>query len=559
MKPALLIATCCFIAATNAARAGSPELGDLGKVGSVHFPTSCDPAVQQEFERGVALLHSFFYDEARRIFMSVAEKDPECAMAHWGVAMTYYHPIWTAPDSSELAQGRAAVERALKATKKNDRERGFIHAMEAFYMGVDDPQGASVGAPSCHALTGLDPKGRAACFRREMERVAAHNPEDTEAAAFFALSLLGTAPPGDPLLANQTKAAEILESRYAKEPNHPGLAHYLIHTYDYPALATKGLPAANAYAAMQPWVPHALHMPSHIYTRLGMWKETIASNAASAEASRKYAAQFHPGAASFEELHALDYLVYAHLQRAEDEEAKEILHHVTSIKRTHPETDFVVAYAFGAIPARYALERRAWKEAATLQVRPMPFWNRMPFAEGLIMYARAVGAAKSGDKKTAESAARRLGELSTLSKDPRFKYFAEQMEVQRQAAVALLAVADGRREEGVAALRTLAAREDSLGKHPVSPGALLPIRELLGEVLLESGRAEEALTEYEASLRIYPGRFNGLSGAAQAAEKAGKKDVARRYSQQLIDLAGGGDGQRPELAHAKEFLAGSQH
>ena len=358
MKPTLLVVTCCLIAFASTARAGSPELGDLGKVGSVHFPTSCDPAVQKEFERGVALLHSFFYEEARRIFVAVAEKDPECAMAHWGVAMTYYHPIWTAPDSNELALGRAAVERALKAAKSDERERGFIRAMEAFYMGVDNPTEAAVAAPSCHALSGLDPKGRAACFRREMERVATHHPEDTEAAAFFALSLLGTAPAGDPLLANQRKAAEILESRYAKEPDHPGLAHYLIHTYDYPALAKEGLPAANAYAAMQPWVPHALHMPSHIYTRLGMWEETIASNAASAEASRKYAAKFHPGAASFEELHALDYLVYAHLQRAEDEEAKKILHHVASIKKTYPETDFVVAYAFGAIPARYALERR---------------------------------------------------------------------------------------------------------------------------------------------------------------------------------------------------------
>jgi len=555
----LALAVCAALAMTDAAPAstasGSPSLGDLGKVGTVVFPTSCDPAVQPEFERGVALLHSFFYEEARRVFTRVAESDPECAIAWWGVAMTYYHPIWTAPDSSELAAGGTAIERALAASKQGEREREYIRAVEAFYKGLDAPEaGTAQGAPSCHAPSMMDPRGRAACFRREMERVAAHHPDDTEAAAFFALSLLGTAPPGDPALANQKQAAEILEKRFASQPNHPGLAHYLIHTYDYPPLAARGLTAANTYAAIAPWVPHALHMPSHIYTRLGMWKQTIECNRASAEAARKYEATYHPGAASFEELHALDYQAYAYLQTAQDRKAGEILDRLNAITRTHPEIDFASAYAFGAIPARIALERRQWKEAAALEVRPMAFWAKLPYAEGLIVYARAVGAARGGDVNAAAAAADRLEQLAASLTEPRFRYFAQQMELQRDAARGLVSLARGQKEEAVRALRTAAAREDSLGKHPVSPGAILPVRELLAEALLESGRPAEALVEYEASLRIYPARFNGVFGAAHAADEAGKKDAARKYYGQLLELAKDGDGSRPEIARARAFL-----
>jgi tetratricopeptide (TPR) repeat protein len=535
-----------------------PALGDLSKVGAVRFPTTCDPAVQQEFERGLALLHSFFYEEARRVFTSVAEKDPECAIAWWGIAMSHWHPIWTPPDSTELALGRAAVARALAAGKKDDRERAYIKAIQAYYEGLDEP--VIAGAPaaveqSCHGPRTADAKGRAACFLREIEQVASHHPEDTEAAAFLALALLGTAPPGDPALANQKRAAGILEARYAERPDHPGLAHYLIHSYDYPPLADKGLKAADAYAAMAPWVPHALHMPSHIYSRLGMWEENNAANRASAEAARAYAASHHPGAASFEELHALDYLIYGHLQAGQDREAKRVLARLGEIRKTHPETDFAVGYAFGAMPARYALERRQWKEAAGLVMPPMPFWSRLPFAEGHIVYARAVGAARSGDLAAATAAAARLGELSASATDPRFRYFSDQMELQRQAALGLVALARGEREEAIRVLRAAAVREDSLGKHPVSPGAILPIRELLAETLLEGGRAADALAEFEAVLTIYPRRFNAVAGAARAAAAAGKDDAARRHYGELVALAKKGDGTRPELKAAAEYLA----
>ena len=539
----------------------APVLGDLSKVGAVRFPTTCDPAVQKDFERGLALLHSFFYEEARRVFTSVAERDPQCAIAHWGVAMSYWHPIWTPPDSSELAAGRAAVAKAVAATKQDERERGYVRAIRAYYEGLDEPvvvvPGAAAPATeqSCHGPRLVDPKGRAACFLREMEQVVSHHPDDTDASAFLALALLGTAPPGDPALANQRRAAGILERWYAEQPGHPGLAHYLIHTYDHPPLAEKGLKAANAYAAMQPWVPHALHMPSHIYTRLGMWSENVAANRASASAARAYAAGHHPDAASFEELHALDYLIYGHLQAGQDREAKQVLVRLSEIKKTHPETDFVVGYAFGAMPARFALERRQWKEAMALSMPPMPFWGKLPFAEGHIVYARAVGAAKSGDLAGAAAAADRLKELAASVKDPRFRYFADQMGLQREAALGLIALARGEKDEAIRLLAAAAAKEDSLGKHPVSPGSILPIRELLAEALLDCSRPEEALAAYEASLKIYPRRFNGVAGAARAAGAAGQPGVAKRYYGELLEIARGGDGTRPELKTAADYLA----
>jgi hypothetical protein len=288
-----------------------------------------------------------------------------------------------------------------------------VRAIAAYYQGLEETPAADAGSgtPSCHAAAIVDIKGRAGCFRREMEKVAAANPDDVDAAAFYALSLVATAPPGDPELKQQKQAAEILEKWYATHKDHPGLAHYLIHSYDYPPLAPKGLPAAQAYADIAPWVPHALHMPSHIFTRLGMWNETIQSNQASAEASRRYAAEHHPDAASFEELHALDYMMYGYLQTGQDAKARELLARLDKIDKTFPAVDFVAAYAFGAMPARFALERRQWKEAAALQLKPMPFWSKLPYAEGHIVYARAVGAARSGDISGAKAAIGRLGEL----------------------------------------------------------------------------------------------------------------------------------------------------
>jgi tetratricopeptide (TPR) repeat protein len=285
-----------------------------------------------------------------------------------------------------------------------------------------------------------------------------------------------------------------------------------------------------------------------------MWQETIDANRASADAARKYEAAYHPGAASFEELHALDYLAYAYLQVGADQKAAEVLARVQSIKKTHPESDFTVSYAFGAIPARYALERRMWKEAAALTVPDMPFMRQYPFADGHIVYARGVGAARGGDGAAAIQAADRLKELAASIKDPRFRYFQQQMLIQKDALIGLAALAGGFRDQAIVVLRATAGKEDSLGKHPVSPGAILPIREILADALLGSGKPDQALVEYQAALKLYPRRFNGTYGAAVAAERSGKKDEARRYYNELLEIAKAGDGTRYEIGQARAAL-----
>jgi tetratricopeptide (TPR) repeat protein len=566
------------IAAPAAAQSGAtdkasatPAVGDLRKVGDVHFPTTCDPAVQDDFDRGLALLHSFFYEEARRVFTAIAEQDPKCASAWWGVAATYYHPIWTAPSKEEFAAGQAAIRKARELSGGvNETERGFITALDAFYSGMDAPltnlgkeAAAKVGmdagtgpqSQSCHGPVSGDYKSCSVAYEKALERLVASQPKNTDAAAFYALQLVATAAPGDPSLAHQKKAAGILEGLYAQHPNHPGLAHYLIHSYDYPPLARDGLKAAEAYADIAPWVPHALHMPSHIFTRLGMWKENIESNLASADAARKYAAAHYDGATSFEEMHALDYLAYGYLQTAQDAKARSVLDRLRRVERSYPEDDFVVAYAAGAMPARYALERRQWKEAATLEPPLARLVKKFPFAQAHVAYARALGAARTGDLAAAKTEAARLDELAAGVTEPRFKFFRSLTEVQAMTARGWIAHAEKRNDDAVALLRRAAQMEDSLGKHPVSPGAIFPARELLAELLTEIGKPTEALAEFEASLKIYPARFNAVYGAARAAERAGKTDLAGRYYGELTALASERDAKRPELDRARAFRA----
>ena len=548
-----------IFAAANGAVQAEPahkSLGDLSKVGTVNFPISCAPGTQKDFDRAVALLHSFFYDEARRSFESIVARDPKCGIAHWGVAMTLYHPVWAAPSEEELKLGLAAANTALTVGAKTPRELGYINAVRAFYTSTLPSDG--VAGESCHGLVGTDHRGRALAYEKVMEKLQADYPKDVEAKIFYALALLGTAPPGDPALTNQTKAAAIMEPLFAKFQNHPGLAHYLIHAYDYPSTAARGLPAAKSYAAMAPWVPHALHMPSHIFTRLGMWQEAVDANLASADAARSYAASRYPGSASFEELHALDYLVYAYLQTGHTAKAKEALDRTYAIGKTFPEVDFVVAYAAGAIPARFALERRQWAEAAKLPLQQPTLWGKFPFAEAHLEFAHAVGAARSGNAALARKAAERLQALADKipQADPKFQFFTKQVRMQQLAATGWVAYAEGKKEEALKILRTAADAEDKLGKHPVSPGAIYPVRELLGDLLVELKRPADALVEYEASLKIYPARFNGLYGAGYSAELAGQKDLANKYYKALVALAAG-DNSRVEVGHAKEFLASS--
>ena len=531
-----------------------PEPGDLRAAGTVDFPVSCTPEAQPEFVRGVALLHSFFYEEARRIFTSVAEQDPKCAMAQWGIAMTWWHPIWTPPTPDEMSAGKAAAEKAVALKAGTDLERGFITALNAYYNTPDRPNAGAVGQ-SCHGPVGA--RDRVVAYEKAMRQLADKYPDDFEAQTFYAFAILasGYATPTDTTLAKQLQAAVLLEKLWKKNPNHPGVTHYLIHSYDYPALAERGLAAARSYGSIAPWVPHALHMPSHIFTRLGMWEESIAANRSSADASRAYAAMRHRDATEAEELHALDYMAYSYLQEGQDAKAKEIVDFAATVRKTNPELEFSGAYALAAIPSRYALERNAWSDAAALRIPALPHWSSFPFMEALIEYAHALGRVHTGDLEGARKAMDRMRQLRDATSDPKFDYFKRQLDQQMQAASAWVAYGENKKEDAVSLLRRAADAEDILGKHPVSPGALVPAREQLGDLLLTLNRPKEAQREFEAALKIYPGRFRGLYGAAQAAEQIGEKEKAAHYYTKLTDQTAKADGSRSELAQLREDRA----
>jgi tetratricopeptide (TPR) repeat protein len=524
------------------------EPGDLRAAGTVDFPVSCAPAVRAEFIRGVALLHSFFYEEARRIFTSVAKQDPNCAMAQWGIAMTWWHPIWTPPTPDEMSAGKAAIEKAMGMTAGTERERGFIQALNVYYNTSDSPHAGAVGQ-SCHGPLGA--RDRVVAYEKEMRQLSEKYPDDFEAQTFYAFAILATgyATPTDTTLVKQLQAAALLEKLWKKNPNHPGVTHYLIHSYDYPALAERGLAAARSYGSIAPWVPHALHMPSHIFTRLGMWEESIAANRSSADASRAYAAIRHRDATEAEELHALDYMAYSYLQEGQDAKAKEIVDFAGTVRKTNPELEFSGAYALAAIPSRYALERNAWSDAAALRIPALPHWSSFPFMEALVEYAHALGRAHTGDLEGARRAMDRMRQLRDATSDPKFDYFKRQLDQQMEAASAWVAYGENKKEDAVSILRRAADAEDILGKHPVSPGALVPAREQLGDLLLELDRPKEAQREFEAALKIYPGRFRGLYGAAQAAKQMGEKEKAQHYYAKLIEQTAKADGSRSELTH----------
>ena len=550
----LLVGLASCLAVHRIESAAVPEPGDLRAAGKVDFAISCAPSVQSEFSRGVALLHSFFYEEARRVFTSVAERDPKCAMAQWGIAMTWWHPIWTPPTPDEMSAGKAAIGKAMAMDAGTDRERGFITALNLYYNTPDSSNAGAVGQ-SCHGPVGA--RDRVIAYEKAMHQLRDKCPDDFEIQAFYAFAVLGVgyATPNDISLSKQLEAAAIFEKLWKQNANHPGVVHYLIHCYDYPALAQRGLAAAQNYASIAPWVPHALHMPSHIFTRLGMWDESIAANGASAEASRAYAAMRHRNATEAEELHALDYMAYSYLQEARDTEAKNIVDLAAKVRKTNPELEFSAAYALAAIPTRYAFERNDWKSAATLTVPNLPHWSSFPFMEALIEYGHALGRAHTGDLDGARKAIARMQQLRDATKDPKFDYFKNHLDLQMQAASAWVAAGGGKKSEAIEMLRRAADAEDILGKHPVSPGAFVPIREQLGSLLLEAGQPKEAQHEFEAALKIYPGRFRGLYGAAQAAEKNGDKENASRYYAKLATQTANATGSRDELNHVREFRA----
>jgi tetratricopeptide (TPR) repeat protein len=499
--------------------------GHEASLGHVQFDTTCSETAKPEFARAVALLHSFEYAGARDAFTRAADLDAACGMAHWGVAMTYYHPLWAPPTETELAAGRKAAETAERLGAKSDRERQYIAAIGAFYI---EP------APR-------EPRARAAAYSAAMEKLASTHKDDDEAQIFLALSLLGTAPPNDATFANQKRAAKLVEPLIAKNPQHPGVLHYTIHAFDAPELASLALPAARVYAKVAPASPHALHMPSHIFTRLGLWDESIRSNTDSASAGRAIVAKSHPGRDSYEALHALDYLEYAYLQLGDDERARKVLEEIRAVTQLDEPT-FSAGYALAAVPARYALERRDWGTATALELptQQLP-WERFSYVRGVTYFANAIGAARSGNLSRARRAVDALRELqSTLaSAPPGGPYdWAGQVESMRLAGAGWLAHAEGTDDEAVRLLTAAAEKEELVGKHPVTPGAILPARELLGDLLVELRRPAEAVVAYEQSLKQAPRRLNTLAGAAHAAKLAGDSARSRKYSEELRALCG---------------------
>jgi hypothetical protein len=527
MKTDKLLLGFTFVVLICASAASAQE-----KLGEVHFPVSCSAAAQQEFNRAVALLHSFWFDASAKAFAAVTQLDPGCGMGHWGEAMAILfspNPFTGTPTPKGLQDGCPAVERAKAAAPKTQRERDYIGAVESL----------------CHDRDKADQRTRVVAYGQAMERLSRTYPEDREAAIFYALALNITASPADKTYANQLKAAEILEKVFAEQPNHPGVAHYLIHSYDYPPIASRGLSAARRYAGIAPAAPHALHMPSHIFTREGLWQESIGSNPASAAAAKNH----------FDQLHAMDYLAYAYLQGAQDLVAKRVLEEAGAIRKVNPE-HFVTGYALAAIPARYALERRRWADAASLTLQPSDFpWDRFPQAEAVLVFARGLGAAHSGNAAGARKEIPRLEALRGALIAAKQNYWAEQVEIQRQVAGAWVARAEGRNLEALRLMRAAADREDGTEKHPLTPGPIVPARELLGEMLLELADPRQALKEFETSHQVEPNRFRGLYGAARAAELSGDREKARTYYASLLALCEKADTERPELKEAKAFLA----
>jgi hypothetical protein len=530
--------------ALGAVSASAHEAGDrqgIDTSGRVHFAVSCSAEAQQKFDRAVAILHSFWYEEAVKAFTAVAATDPDCAMAHWGVAMSLWYPLWYPPSEKALRAGAEAVEKARAAGAKSERERDYIDAIGAFYRNWEK----------------LDHRTRSIAYETAMEQIYARYPDDREAAVFYALALNATALPTDKTFANRRKAAAILETVNAAEPNHPGVAHYLIHSYDSPPLAEQGLPAARAYAQIAPAVPHALHMPSHIFTRLGLWQESIDANRAAHDAARTYAQEtMGPGAWDQETLHTMDYLEYAYLQGAQDGAAKQVVDELARFGKG-PTVSLAAAYAVAAIPARFALERRNWSEAAQLvpaQIDVAAF----PWASGITAFARALGAAHGGDAGAAQAEIAKLEHIRDGLREAKNTYWANQVEVQRQAAVATLAFVQDKPQDALDQMRMAASLEASMDKHPATPGAVVPARELLADLLLELGQPAAALREYEATLATEPGRFRSIFGAAQAAQKSGHATKARSYYESLAAMTTKADAPRPELQVAQAFLAKAQ-
>jgi len=527
------------IAAINLKRGNLVVCGPAGKqYGSVSFETSCPGASKEDFNLGMALLHSFEYDEAEKVFAKVIADEPSCAMAYWGVAMSNYHQVWPSPPlPAELDKGLRSVTIAQSLTNKTKREGEYIDAIAQFYK--DWPT--------------VDHHTRALAFEKAMEKLYAHYPSDKEAAIFYALSLDGAADPMDKSYANQRKAGAILTALYPGEPNHPGIVHYLIHSYDYPELAALALPSARKYASIAPASAHAQHMPSHIFTRLGLWNESITSNLISISSARCYAEGAGIKGHWDEEIHGLDYLMYAYLQKGDNKLAKEQYDYLQTITGVYP-VNFKDAYAFASIPSRYVLENKMWKDAAGLNLHRDDFpWVKFPWQRAIIYFTHTLGYAHTGQLDSANAGLivlQAIRDTLARQKDP---YKANLVDIQLKAAEAWIRWKEGKNAEALRLMNLAADMEDKTEKSPVTPGEVLPARELLGDLLLQLNKPADALIAYEADLLRHPNRFNGLYGAGLAAERSGNKEKAIAYYRQLMSVVAV-TSDRKEVEEARKYL-----
>lgn len=514
---------------------GAPDFGE------VHFGLTCTESVQQDFNLAIALLHSFEYKEAEKAFVRVIDADPQCAIAYWGVAMSNLHELWAPPTSAESEKCSKILAVARSLPTKSVKEAEYIDAISVYFEDWET----------------VEHQVRADRYSRKMKDLYLKYPDDKEAAVFYALALNGTADPKDKTYAKQLEAGELLTSLFPEEPDHPGIAHYLIHNYDYPELAEKGLDAARRYSSIAPASAHAQHMPSHIFTRLGLWEESISSNIRSADASVCYADRMQMQGHDAQELHALDYLMYAYLQQADDDAAGELLAYVNSMDSDQQE-HFASAYALAAIPSRMPLEHRRWSDAAGVALFPETYsWERFPWERAIVHFTRVIGMARSGQLGNVDREMEALQESYDQLVAMEDVYKSNQVKIQMLAAEAWVEFAQGNTKSALRLMHESADMEDATGKHPVTPGEVLPARELLADMYMETGDYGSALTQYEAVLRKAPNRYNTIYGAGLAAEYLNKREAAAAYYSLLLDMVIDEPGRRSTLEHAEQFLAGS--
>ncbi|MFT5846671.1 tetratricopeptide repeat protein [Psychroserpens sp.] len=511
---------------------GNPEFGN------VSFGLECKYDVRETFNLAISLLHSFEYAEAEKAFVKVIDADPECAMAYWGVAMSIYHELWAPPGPKELKKGTILLEIA-ESLPKSKRAELYLDALKVFYTDWEN----------------VDHKTRELLYEEKMKQIYKSEKDDTEAGIFYALAITSAADPNDKTYASQKKAGTILQKLFKEQPNHPGIAHYVIHTYDYPEIAENALKTARRYAEIAPASAHAQHMPSHIFTRLGLWQESIDTNINSAASAVCYAESVNPDASWAQEIHAVDYLVYAYLQMGNNLKAQEYLDEMKAVSAVFPKQHFATSYALVAMPVRMALENKQWEDASNLKLPSIDFtWDTMHWETAMLHFGKALGYAHIGNLNSAEN---ELLVLQTLHKnlmDANEYYKSNQVNIQIHASEAWIELAKGNNDKALTLMKSAAFLENQTSKHAVTPGEVLPADELLGDMLLALNKPKEALEAYEINLKGHPNRFNGIYGAAQAAKQTGDIKKATLYFKQLIALAKHSQSDRPELVEATNYI-----